>query len=248
MKVQVVIDWEVTPRVKRWALRLGIPAAVLAGVSAIAYASVPVPFTANSPLRAGDLNADFTSLDGRVNALEAAVVAPGSVVAYAGVVASNAQPPAGWLLCDGSSVSRTQYAALFAAIGTSAGAGDGSGTFNLPDYRGLFLRGFDQGNGADPNGAARTAMNAGGNTGDEVGTVESDAFASHAHSVTDPGHTHTYVAANLGQGANGGGATFPTNIATNHTTQVSPTGITIQPTGGSETRPKNAAVNYLIKT
>jgi microcystin-dependent protein len=248
MKVQVVIDWEMTPRAKRWALRLGIPAAVLAGVSAIAYASVPVAFTANSPLRAADLNADFTSLDGRVTALEAALIAPGSIVAYAGVVASNVPPPAGWLLCDGSSVSRTQFAALFAVIGSSAGAGDGSSTFDLPDYRGLFLRGFDQGNGADPNGSARTAMNAGGNTGDAVGTVESDSFASHAHGVTDPGHTHTYVAASIGAGASGGGSTFPTNTETNHTTQVSVTGITIQPTGGSETRPRNATVNYLIKT
>jgi len=49
--------------------------------------------------------------------------------------------PDGWLLCNGSAVSRTTYAALFAAIGTSYGSGDGSTTFNLPDYRWTFLRG-----------------------------------------------------------------------------------------------------------
>lgn len=57
--------------------------------------------------------------------------------------------PIGWLPCDGRTVSRTTYSALFAAIGTTYGAGDGSTTFNLPDTRGLFLRGFDAAAGID---------------------------------------------------------------------------------------------------
>ncbi len=60
----------------------------------------------------------------------------GTVTAFAG-----ATVPAGTLLCDGSAVSRTVYASLFAQIGTTYGSGDGSTTFNLPDYRGMFLRG-----------------------------------------------------------------------------------------------------------
>jgi microcystin-dependent protein len=64
------------------------------------------------------------------------IIPPASVLPFA---ASSA--PTGWLLCDGSAVSRTTYAALFAAIGTSHGSGDGSTTFNLPDYRWTFLRG-----------------------------------------------------------------------------------------------------------
>ena len=63
---------------------------------------------------------------------------PGAIVAYA---ASTA--PTGWLLCDGSAVSRTTYAALFTAISTTWGIGDGSTTFNVPDLRGQFLRGYD---------------------------------------------------------------------------------------------------------
>ncbi|MCK9131735.1 phage tail protein [Haemophilus influenzae] len=54
-------------------------------------------------------------------------------------------PPSGWLKANGAAVSRTTYAALFAAIGTTFGAGDGSSTFNLPDLRGEFVRGLDDG-------------------------------------------------------------------------------------------------------
>jgi microcystin-dependent protein len=57
--------------------------------------------------------------------------------------------PTGWLKANGASISRTTYASLFAAIGTTFGAGDGSTTFNLPDLRGEFLRGFDNGRGID---------------------------------------------------------------------------------------------------
>jgi len=222
----VVIDLDIPPRVKLLAVRIGLPIAVLVLASAIARASVPVSFVAGSPLRSADLNSDFSNLDTRLFVFEL----PGVVVAYAAPLASNASAPPGWLLCDGSAVSRTQYAALFAAIGTSAGQGDGATTFNVPDYRGQFLRGFDQGTGVDPDGTTRTAMQSGGNVGDLINTLESGAFAS---------HTHGYAAATLGKGASGTGSTFPTNTLTTGTTAA---------TGGSETRPMNATVNYLIKT
>lgn len=68
----------------------------------------------------------------------------GSVSAFA-----MPTPPAGWLVCDGSAISRTEYADLFAAIGTLWGHGDQVSTFNLPDLRGEFIRGFDDGRGVD---------------------------------------------------------------------------------------------------
>lgn len=137
----------------------------------------------------------------------------GTVVAFAG----STVPP-GWLACDGSAVSRTTYASLFAAISTSAGAGDGATTFNVPDYRGYFLRGTDSGAGRDPDAALRVAQNNGGNVGDTVGTVEADEFQDHSHANsltvagsgvlttgTDyPDHTHT--ARHLG---NTSGSSFP---------------------------------------
>lgn len=58
-------------------------------------------------------------------------------------------PPPGWLSASGQAVSRTTYAALFAAIGTTYGAGNGTTTFNLPDLRGEFVRGLDVGRGVD---------------------------------------------------------------------------------------------------
>lgn len=67
---------------------------------------------------------------------------PGSLMMFAGPAA-----PDGWLLCNGAAVSRTTYAALYAAIGTTHGAGDGSTTFNVPDRRGLVDVGAGQGPG-----------------------------------------------------------------------------------------------------
>lgn len=62
--------------------------------------------------------------------------------------AANSVPP-GWLKADGSLVSRADYPALFAAIGTTYGAGDETSTFQLPDLRGEFIRGYDDGRGVD---------------------------------------------------------------------------------------------------
>lgn len=68
--------------------------------------------------------------------LVGSVIPPGTIAPFAGGTV-----PSGWLLCDGSTASRSTYSALFAAVGTAHGSGDGSSTFNLPDYRGQFLRG-----------------------------------------------------------------------------------------------------------
>ena len=74
-----------------------------------------------------------------------------SIGAPAGAVIFSASStlPAGYLKANGAAISRTTYSALFAAIGTTYGMGDGSTTFKLPDLRGEFLRGFDDGRGVD---------------------------------------------------------------------------------------------------
>lgn len=90
--------------------------------------------------------------------------------------------PSGWIKCNGSAVSRTAYAALFAAIGTTYGAGDGVTTFAVPDLRGEFLRGLDDGRGVD--------------TGRAIGSAQAGQM---------PSHTHSYNITNVGIGGSFGG-------------------------------------------
>lgn len=95
----------------------------------------------------------------------------GIVMPFAGSTA-----PQGYLLCDGSAVSRTDYADLFAAIGTTYGAGDGSTTFNLPDLSGRVVIGVSNNHAL-------------GSTGGEAShTLTESELPAHAHSVA--GHTH----------------------------------------------------------
>lgn len=168
----------------------------------------------------------------------------GSIMAFAGVNA-----PAGWLLCNGSAVSRTTYADLFTVIGNAWGNGDGVNTFNLPDLRGRFLRGVDAGTGRDPDAANRTATNAGGNTGDNVGTLEDQQLNAHTHTITDPGHFHRSINSDVVRNTGGYGTGLGTGgLGPNQITMTTnTTGITVNPTTGTETRPVNASVNFIIK-
>ena len=92
------------------------------------------------------------------------MVPSGTVLYFAGSSA-----PAGWLKANGAAVSRTAYAALFAAIGTTYGVGDGRNTFNLPDLRGEFIRGWDDGRGVD--------------TPRPIGSAQVDAVRQHYHGI-----------------------------------------------------------------
>jgi len=159
--------------------------------------------------------------------------------------------PAGWLLCDGSTVSRTTYANLFAATGTVHGQGDGSTTFHLPDYRGRFLRGTDNmGTGAanrDP-GNNRTASNSGGNsTG--LGSVQDSENRTHTHfTIVTQGQINstsvntTFPIANNGlQGGGNYAYQLGSGSSVADAAPSAPSGNT------SETRPQNANVTYIIK-
>lgn len=155
---------------------------------------------------------------------------PGTIISYGGAAA-----PSGFLSCDGAAVSRSTYSALFQAISTTWGAGDGTTTFNVPDLRGAFVRG----SGAGLNPSTRT-----------VGTYEADAYLNHSHAITDPGHTHTMDFAQSGDDKAyplGSGLLYNTGT---RTTNSSTTGITVNTstTGSTETRPKNYATLFCIKT
>ena len=128
-------------------------------------------------------------------------------------------PPAGWLKANGAAISRTTYATLFAAIGTVFGVGDGSTTFNVPDLRGEFVRGWDDGRGVD---AGRIA-----------GSSQNSALASHQHEIWAAG---AYASVD----PSGGGAVAPWISGS---TMSLKTGLT----GATETRPRNVALLYCIK-
>jgi len=92
--------------------------------------------------------------------------------------------PAGWLLCDGSAVSRDTYADLFDAIGTTFGAGDGSTTFNLPDMRGRAFAGLDNMGGSSANVVTDTSADTlGGVMGEETHTLTEAEMPAHGHKL-----------------------------------------------------------------
>lgn len=145
----------------------------------------------------------------------------------AGQIAAFARntAPSGWLKANGATVSRTTYATLFAAIGTTFGAGDGSTTFNLPDLRGEFVRGWADTRGVD--------------TGRVFGSAQLDAFQDHKHLL------------NGGLGGGGVGGAVNRDAASNQSNN-SAIGDPSTNSGGtprtaSETRPRNVALLYCIK-
>lgn len=166
-----------------------------------------------------------TAIQTRINN---SVPAPGSVIYTA-----KSAAPTGYLKANGAAVPRTTYAELFAAIGTTFGAGDGSTTFNLPDLRGEFVRGFDDGRGVD--------------SGRVFGASQTDAFQGHWHSVVQ--------IASGGSGAvnyissavtNTGGSSQQILVGT---TVGGPTadGTNGTPRPAAETRPRNIALLACIK-
>jgi microcystin-dependent protein len=175
----------------------------------------------------------------------------GVVFPFAGTVA-----PYGYLICDGRPVLQSEYPNLFLSIGFSHGDGsqnsDGTASgftsathFNLPDYRGRFLRGVDGLAGNDPDKSTRLASKTGGISGNNVGSVQADAIQ---------GHWHNYRA-NISIDLAGAGeqSTVITetnsNIVTTDNLIRDPVtnGTDGNPRTSSESRPKNVNVNYIIK-
>ncbi|HFC8543183.1 TPA: phage tail protein [Neisseria weaveri] len=113
---------------------------------------------------------------------------PGAVAYFAG-----ANPPPGWLKANGAAVSRTTYAALFAAIGTTYGAGDGRNTFNLPDLRGEFVRGLDDGRGIDSGRALGSRQ-----IGTVVGADSQDGAATIGVAIAGIKSNYAQTAGSLG--------------------------------------------------
>jgi microcystin-dependent protein len=229
MPIDVRIHIDLSPRQKRLVRTAVVAGAVIGALGlGVAVATPPHTFVPDTVISAAEMNDNFIDLDSRLTVLEGERVPPGTIIAYGG-----AEPPAGWLPCDGSSLDGTDaaYAALYAAIGTGFGGNPTSQTFNLPDLRGRFLRGVDDATGRDPEAASRGASNAGGNTGDNPGSVQGASLAAHSHT------TSAFVAFSGPASAAGyapGGQAFVSGSGTGAT-------------GGAETRPLNVSVHWIIK-
>lgn len=148
----------------------------------------------------------------------------GSIAAFA-----MSSAPSGWLVCNGAAYAIADYGDLYGVIGTTWGAlTDGAGNsgtthFVVPDLRGEFLRGFDNGQGNDPDAASRTG-------GDAVGSSQTDEFKSHNHTIPMHSPSNTSKADRPPWDSQGTNSTAYTNVS-----------------GGNETRPRNKYVQYCIK-
>jgi microcystin-dependent protein len=149
------------------------------------------------------------------------VVPAGSVISFAMNTA-----PTGWLKANGAAVSRTTYVSLFAAIGTAFGVGDGSTTFNLPDARGEFIRGWDDGRGVD--------------SGRVFGSWQADEYKDHQHQETAGYASPFGTGQSRSTALHNDGVTTSANL-TSLASYVSGNG------GGSETRSRNLAFLTCIK-
>jgi microcystin-dependent protein len=171
------------------------------------------------------------------------VVGANGLVAPSGSMQMFGGPsaPAGWLLCDGSAISRATYSVLFAVTGVTYGSGDGSTTFNVPDLRGRAPIGYAASGG-------HTDVSALGNND---GVAEVNRRPKHRHTVTDPGHNHSPNARTSGSGTNGSASvqydgTTSTSVALPGGTAT--TGITVGASTDSLDAPAYLVVNYIIKT
>jgi microcystin-dependent protein len=198
----------------------------------------------------------------RKDNLFAGFLPTGAVMPFAGLA-----EPTGWLLCNGQAVSRTEYTALFDAIGTTFGVGDGSSTFNVPDLGGRVAVGVD---------ADDSSFNAIGETGGEKAhTLTANEMPSHSHTinqsphghgVNDPGHSHNlrghnaYQGPSAGSNEDGSGAEWAANFETRGGGVTgSGTGISIQGSNANisianagsgqahNNLPPYMALNYIIK-
>lgn len=180
-----------------------------------------------APVLAGDA-ASLGTLQGYLPA--------GTVIMHAA-----STPPSGWLECNGSAVSRVGQAALFAIIGTTWGVGDGSTTFNLPDFRGYAPRGWDNARGIDP---ARTFAST------QADGLKTHTHVQNAHTHTDAGHIHSGSMVDGLVGASGGAVNAGLSAVSTGTgfANISSTTAVNQATGGAETVMKNISCLFIIRT
>ena len=207
------------------------------------FESYPIVKGINQPLIAGDIAGEGHWLDLQFDNAAgtwilqnpaSGVICPSGVPVGAVVYFAMQTPPPGYLKADGSAVLRETYLELFSAIGTTFGEGDGSSTFNLPDLRGEFIRGWDDDRQLD--------------TARVFGSSQNDAFRNHKHFSFNTGIGYPYNYVNANQYPNMGaqnGSTSERYTITGSDIEAS-VGLTSS-SGENETRPCNIALLACIK-
>jgi len=161
----------------------------------------------------------------------------GTILPFAG---PKDKIPSSWMLCDGRKLNHSDFKELFNIIGLSWGGENGI-FLNLPNLQGYFLRGVDNGTKNDPDANNRIASNNGGNSKDNVGSIQHDSFQGHWHQYRlkdNSGGNSSYNWMTDGSsGSDKGGAIR----------KAIPDGENGSPRISAETRPKNAYVNFIIR-
>lgn len=223
---------------------------------------LPKSLVAKTEAKAADVMANFNAIVAQVNgkldlenfaeSLRNSLIPTGTLL-----MTGRGSAPTGFLLCQGQAVSRTTYAALFAVYGTTFGAGNGTTTFNLPDFRGRVAVGPDAGAGRITVGVGGPSAlgNAGGNqhlqghTHGSSGLGTSIESVQHKHAVT--GFPNTRREGNLNAYTNwdgGAGAGFGTDTESAFHTHAIVGQTAMEGSGGSDNVQPYLAVNYMVKT
>lgn len=186
----------------------------LGNVNNTSDADKPISIAAQEALNAidaalndltSDVSSGFSDVDNALLAAQSKYVPTGAVLYF-----SASSSPSGFVKANGAALSRSAYSGLFSVIGTAYGAGDGSTTFNVPDLRGEFIRGFDDGRGVD--------------SGRGIGTGQAGEIQQHSHVVmtidsaggaTESISKNTVASTLKSMATNnaGGGETRPRNVA-----------------------------------
>lgn len=223
---------QISPFLKPYALKNGMTIKFRPGnantggactVNACAFGSKSVKAadgTTNPPINSLNTSTDAElRYNGTVFVLTGTSASPslpaGAIMSYA-----RSTAPSGWLECDGSAISRTINATLFAAVGTTFGVGNGTTTFNIPDLRGQFIRGWAHGGSVD--------------SGRVFGSNQTDDNKPHTHVI--------YGSQNASAGGGDPSYTTLTNVSTSGNNKTSAS------SGSTESRPVNVALMYCIKT
>lgn len=215
--IKVSITSGLTPDEFVEELQQGASDAAASAAAAAASAAAAAASEEASRTDSTNITHGATTVSAAITALETAVATVASADVGRVAFFPRSTAPTGYLKANGAAVSRTTYASLFAVCGTTFGAGDGSTTFNLPDLRGEFIRGLDDGRGID--------------TGRVLGSAQSDEFKAHSHTLQV--YDSTLSGGNNSKAPSGGQNPIGTHVTSS--------------AGGAETRPRNVALLACIK-